>query len=173
MTDERYKSKTQWILAASVAVISLAAVAVAALYPWDLGARQPISFSHRVHAGKKEIGCVMCHPGVFKTPVAGIPPVETCMLCHSRIIIHYPEIEKVRRHYEEGRPILWVRVNNLPDFVHFDHSMHIASGIDCGKCHGDIKAMDRIVLHQKFIMGFCIQCHREYNATRDCFACHY
>jgi predicted CXXCH cytochrome family protein len=173
MTDERYKSKTQWILAGCVAIISLAAVAVAAFYPWDLGAKQPISFSHRVHAGKKEIGCVMCHPGVFKTPVAGIPPVETCMLCHSRIIIHYPEIEKVRRHYEEGRPILWVRVNNLPDLAHFDHSMHIASGIDCGKCHGDVKSMDRIVLAPKITMGFCIQCHRERNATRDCFACHY
>jgi predicted CXXCH cytochrome family protein len=173
MTDERYKSKTQWILAASVAVVSLAAVAVAAFYPWDLGTKQPISFSHRVHAGKKEIGCVICHPGVFKTPVAGIPPVETCMLCHSRIIIHYPEIEKVRRHYEEGRPILWVRVNNLPDLAHFDHSMHIASGIDCGKCHGDVKSMDRIVLAPKITMGFCIQCHREHNATRDCFACHY
>lgn len=173
MTDERYQSKAQWILAACVAVISVAAVAVAALYPWNLGARQPISFSHRVHAGVKQIGCVLCHPGVFQTPVAGIPPGETCMLCHSRIIVHYPEIEKVRRHYEQGRPILWVRVNNLPDLAHFDHSMHLAAGVDCGRCHGDVKGMDRIVLAPKITMGFCIQCHREHNATRDCFACHY
>ncbi len=163
----------QWILTLCIAVITVLAVVGAVLYPSNLGAKQPISFSHRVHAGTKEIGCLMCHPGALKTPVAGIPPVETCMLCHSRIIIHYPEIEKVRRHYEQGRPILWVRVTNLPDLSHFDHSVHLAAGVDCGKCHGDVKAMDRIILYQKFTMGFCIQCHRENNATRDCFACHY
>jgi predicted CXXCH cytochrome family protein len=163
----------QWILTLCIAVITVLAVVGAVLYPSNLGAKQPISFSHRVHAGTKEIGCLMCHPGALKTPVAGIPPVETCMLCHSRIIIHYPEIEKVRRHYEQGRPILWVRVTNLPDLSHFDHSVHLAAGVDCGKCHGDVKAMDRIILYQNFTMGFCIQCHRENNATRDCFACHY
>jgi hypothetical protein len=173
MSDGRHRPRAQWILALCIVVISVLAVVGAALYPPGLGARQPISFSHRVHAGTKEIGCFICHPGALKTPVAGVPPVETCMLCHSRIIVHYPEIEKVRRHYEQGEPIWWVRVTNLPDLVHFDHSMHLASGVDCGKCHGDVKAMDRIVLSPKFTMGFCIQCHRENNATHDCFACHY
>ncbi len=173
MSEGRYQPKVQRILTAGVVVIGAAAVAVTVSYPWDLGAKQPISFSHRVHAGKKEIGCVMCHPGVLQTPVAGIPPAKTCMLCHSRIIVHYPEIEKVRRHYAQQQPILWVRISNLPDLVHFDHSMHLAAGVDCGRCHGDVKGMDRIVLHQSFRMGFCIQCHRENNATRDCFACHY
>lgn len=173
MSEGRYKPRVQWILTACAVAISVAAVAVAAIYPWDLGTRQPISFSHRVHAGKKEIGCVMCHPGVWKTPVADLPPVETCMLCHSRIAIHYPEIEKVRQHYEQRQPIRWVRITNLPDLAHFDHSMHIASGVDCGKCHGDVKAMDRIVLAPKFTMGFCIECHWQNDATHDCFACHY
>ena len=173
MSEGRYKPGAQWILAAVAAGISMVAVAVAAFYPWDLGAKQPISFSHRVHAGQKEIGCVMCHSGVFTTSVAGMPPVQTCMLCHSRIAIHYPEIQKVRQHYEQQRPILWVRVSNLPDLTHFDHSMHLSAGVDCGQCHGDVKGMDRIVLRPKFIMGFCMRCHRDYNATRDCFACHY
>ena len=173
MASGRYKPRAQWILTVCIVVISVVAVAVAAFYPWDLGARQPISFSHRVHAGTKEIGCLMCHSYATTGPVAGIPPVETCMLCHSRVIIHYPKIEKVRRHYEQRQPISWVRVTNLPDLAHFDHSMHVASGVDCGKCHGDVKAMDRIVLYQDFRMGFCVQCHRENNATRDCFACHY
>ena len=173
MSNGRYRPRMQWILTLCMAVITVLVVVGAVLYPSNLGAKQPISFSHRVHAGTKEIGCLMCHPGALKTPVAGIPPVETCMLCHSRIIIHYPEIEKVRQHYEQRRPILWVRVNNLPDLAHFDHSMHLASGVDCGKCHGDVKGMDRIVLAPKFTMGFCIDCHRENNATRDCFACHY
>jgi len=161
------------LLAAGIVTVVGLAVFGAMYYPAEIGAKQPISFSHRVHAGDKQIGCLMCHPGALKTAVAGLPPLQTCMLCHSRIIIHYPEIERVRKHYDQAEPIWWVRVSTLPDLVHFDHSMHLTSGVDCGKCHGDVKAMDRIVLHQKFIMGFCIQCHRENNATHDCFTCHY
>lgn len=174
MTDGRYKPKTQLILVAGVVFISVMAVVGAAiLYPSALGAEQPIPFSHRVHAGKKEIGCVMCHPGALSQTVAGMPPIETCMLCHTRIAVHYPPIEEVRRHYQNEKPILWVRVSNLPDLAHFHHGVHLAAGVDCGHCHGDVKAMDRIVLQQSFRMGFCIQCHRENNATHDCFACHY
>ncbi len=95
------------------------------------------------------------------------------MLCHSRIIIHYPEIQRLRQHHDMNEPIWWVRVSYLPDLVHFDHSMHLRVGVDCGHCHGDVKAMDRIALPQKLTMGFCIQCHREYAGTRDCFTCHY
>jgi len=173
MASGRYKPRTQLILIACIVVVSVAAVLAAVYYPGDLGPRQPISFSHRVHAGSKKISCLMCHSYARSGPVAGIPPVETCMLCHSRIIVHYPEIEKVRRHYKDSEPILWVRVSNLPDLVHFDHSVHLAAGVDCGHCHSDVKAMDRIVLHQSFNMGFCIGCHRSHNATHDCFACHY
>ncbi len=172
LASEHYRPKAQRILVAAVVAISVLAVVWAARYPMGLGAQQPISFSHRVHAGTKEIGCLMCHPGALTGAVAGIPPVETCMLCHSRIIVHYPEIEKVRRHDQEGEPILWVRVSDLPDLAHFHHGVHLAAGVDCGHCHGDVKAMDRLVLYQHF-MGFCIQCHRENNATHDCFACHY
>jgi hypothetical protein len=162
------------ILVICVVVVSLLAVLGAVVsYPGDIGAKQPIPFSHRVHAGDKQIGCLVCHPGAFTTPVAGLPPVETCMLCHIRIIIHYPPIEQVREHYEQDKPIWWVRVSYLPDLAHFDHSMHLTSGVDCGKCHGDVKAMDRLVLPRQLTMGFCIECHRENNATHDCFACHY
>jgi predicted CXXCH cytochrome family protein len=173
VTTGRYKPRALRILVACVVVVTMLSVLGALYYPGDIGAKQPIPFSHRVHAGDKQIGCLMCHPGVFTTAVAGLPPVETCMLCHSRIIVHYPEIERVRRHYEQGEPIWWVRVSDLPDFSHFDHSMHLVSGVDCGTCHGDVKAMDRLVLPQKFTMGLCIQCHRENNATHDCFTCHY
>ncbi len=173
MASGRYRPRTQQILAAClVVIIGMALIGALILYPGSLGARQPIPFSHRVHAGVKEISCLMCHSYAVRGPVAGMPPVETCMLCHSRIIIHYPEMT-VPLYYREGEPILWVRVSNLPDFVRFDHSMHLASRVDCGHCHGDVKAMDRIVLYQSFNMGFCIGCHRDYGATRDCFACHY
>ena len=173
MKGVRYRAETVWILAIGVVVVSIVAVLGAAYYPGYLGPEQPISFSHRIHAGNKEIGCLMCHPNTLTAPVAGMPPVETCMLCHSRIIVHYPEIERVRRRYDANEPIWWVRVSYLPDFVNFTHEMHLIAGIDCGKCHGDVKAMDRLVLPQRFTMGFCIQCHRDNDATHDCFTCHH
>jgi len=169
----RYRPKTVLILVCCIVVITALSLLAAAYYPGELGSAQPISFSHRVHAGTKEIGCLVCHPNTLTGPVAGMPPVETCMLCHKRIAVHLPEIEKVRRHYATNEPIWWVRVSQLPDHVRFVHNMHLVAGIDCGKCHGDVKAMDRIVPHQQFIMGFCIQCHRDYNATHDCFMCHH
>jgi hypothetical protein len=161
------------ILVICTVIVAALTVLGAAYYPGNIGTKQPIAFSHRVHAGDKQIGCLMCHSSALKQAVAGLPPVETCMLCHSRIIIHYPEIERLREHYDRNEPIWWVRVFNLPDLVHFDHSMHLAAGVDCGHCHGDVKAMDRIVLPRKLTMGFCIECHRQYAATRDCFTCHY
>jgi hypothetical protein len=169
----RIRPKTILILAVALVASTALTAVLAASYPWSLGPKQPIPFSHRVHAGTKQIGCLFCHPGALKTPVPGLPPLETCMLCHSRIIIHYPEIEKVRRHYVEKDPIWWVRVTSIPDYAHFDHSMHLAAGFDCSRCHGDVKAMDRIVLPQKIIMGFCINCHRKEGASHDCFVCHY
>lgn len=173
MSVEPHRPRAVLILVACVVLATSLAVLGALYYPGDIGAKQPISFSHRVHAGDKRIGCVMCHSGAFTTAVAGMPPVETCMLCHSRIIIHHPQIELVRTHYQQAEPIWWVRVSSIPDFAHFDHSMHLIRGVDCGACHGDVKAMDRLVLPQEFRMGFCIQCHRDNNATHDCFTCHY
>lgn len=141
------------------------------VYPNRIGPEQPIPFSHRVHATEKQISCFMCHTGADDGARAGIPPLETCMLCHSRIIIAYPPVRQVRRHYFDKEPIFWKRVFSLPDFVYFNHSVHIHRGIDCARCHGDIAHADRIEEHG-FIMGFCIQCHRDHNATHDCFTCH-
>ena len=140
-------------------------------YPALAGPEQPIPFSHRVHATNKQVSCFMCHTGAAAGARAGIPAVETCMLCHSRIIISYPPIRQLRSHYFDNTPILWKRAFTLPDFVYFDHSVHIHRGIDCGTCHGDIARADRIK-GRGFIMGFCIQCHRDNNATHDCFTCH-
>jgi len=160
------------LVIASVLIIVLVVLGVA-YYPWWIGPAQPIPFSHRIHAGTREIGCLFCHSGALISSVASMPPLETCMLCHKRIIPHYPEIERVRRSYQQGQPIAWVRVSNLPDHVHFNHSMHLVANVDCGTCHGNVRAMDRIVLRQEFNMGFCIQCHRDNDATHDCFTCHY
>ena len=166
----------RWPAAAALAVLLLlsgaALVYLDIPYPVGLGPRQPIPFSHRVHVHTKQLSCYLCHTGAARSSRAGIPPLETCLLCHSRIIRSYPYIAKLREHYAQKKPVVWERVNWLPEFVYFDHSMHIQRGIDCSRCHGDVSLMDRVVKSRKFRMGFCIQCHRDNKATHDCFTCH-
>ena len=169
----------RWLRRRELVVALAAGLLIAAVtlgyvcfYPAEAPPVQPIPFSHRLHAGVKEIGCVVCHPGTLDADRAGVPPLQTCMLCHERIIITYPPIRDLRRHYEQGVPVEWERVNRLPEYVYFTHRVHIYRGFDCGRCHGDVKAMDRVEQPQEFTMGFCIQCHRDFGASHDCFLCH-
>jgi hypothetical protein len=155
-----------------IAVAALALIGYNLVFPYAVGPRQPLPFSHHIHAGVREISCLYCHDGADRSPVAGIPAVAKCELCHRVIIRDFPEIRQLRGYYERSEPIPWVRVNLLPDYGHFSHEMHLAKGIDCGQCHGDVKAMDRI-LPSYFHMGFCIDCHRQNNASVDCVICHY
>jgi hypothetical protein len=141
-------------------------------YPSRIGMLQPIPFSHRVHVTEKKLSCVMCHSEVFDTDQAGIPPLDTCMLCHSRIIIHQPKIVQLRKHYYDNQPVTWNRISYLPDLCFFSHQAHIHRGIDCGKCHGEVDKMDRVVLINNFKMGFCVQCHRDEGVSHDCLICH-
>lgn len=163
---------------AAVSLLVLLLVLVAALvlygvlYPVGMGISQPIPFSHRVHVQTKQISCLMCHSQVATSARAGIPPLQTCLLCHERIIRTHPYIVKLREHFRQGKPIIWERVNWVPEFVYFNHSVHIIKGIDCGVCHGDVSRMDRVVPQQEFQMGFCVECHRRNNATHDCLGCH-
>lgn len=175
--DEKQVKKFAWVPAALAAVVVLLMTAFAlellsVFYPAGLGPRQPIPFSHRVHVQVKQLSCLMCHTTVTEGRRAGIPPLQTCLLCHQRIIRTYPFIAELRQAFAQGKPIIWQRVNWVPEFVYFDHSLHLNKGIDCGHCHGDVTSMDRVVAARKFQMGFCIQCHRDKNATHDCFSCH-
>lgn len=141
--------------------------------PADVGPAQPIPFSHRFHVATKKISCLMCHSTAAYTDRAGVPPMETCMLCHKRIIVTYPWIQQLREHYDKNEPIPWVHVNNrVPGFVFFSHERHLRSGVDCGKCHGDVADMDRVYMKDQFTMGFCVQCHRDNNISHDCLTCH-
>ena len=143
-------------------------------YPFaDLGPQQPIYFSHRVHAGVKEINCRFCHPFVERSPNAGIPPMEKCFFCHKYIIPQHPQILKEKEHFEQKKPVPWVRIFWVPDFVYFNHIPHIKwAGLDCTECHGDVKTKDRLQ-PVKFKMGFCITCHWKLGANLDCWlACH-
>ena len=159
----------------AVAAVMLAGVALwgyARYYQADIPPEQPIPFSHRVHVQDKKIGCLLCHDTATWSERAGIPPLQTCMLCHERVAIHYPPIAKLREYYFRNVPVQWVRVAWVNEFAYFPHFLHLQAGIDCGRCHGNVLAMDRVAQANEFRMGFCIGCHREMGGTQDCFTCH-
>ena len=137
-----------------------------------LGPEQPIPFSHRVHAGVKEIQCEFCHPYVNRSTFPGIPPVEKCLYCHKYIIANHPQIKKEHDYFNSKTSTPWVKVNYLPEHVFFNHERHIKKEIVCEQCHGKVETMDRLK-DAEFKMGFCIACHKEKKANLDCWlACH-
>jgi predicted CXXCH cytochrome family protein len=138
-----------------------------------IGPRQPIYFSHRVHAAVKAIDCRFCHPFVDRSQNAGLPPVEKCFFCHLYIIPQHPQIVKEHEHLLAKKPVSWIRIFFTPDYVFFHHRPHVGwHKIDCTECHGDVKSRDRLV-PLNFQMGFCVGCHRERKAQLDCWlACH-
>ncbi|MCC9138300.1 c-type cytochrome [Pontibacter silvestris] len=124
--------------------------------------RQPIAFSHKIHAGDNQINCNYCHTTVYKSRSASIPSANICMNCHSQIKTESPEIQKIYRAVERNRPIEWVRIHNLPDLAYFNHSQHTqVGGIECQTCHGPIQEMDVVYQYSPLTMGWCINCHRE------------
>jgi hypothetical protein len=137
-----------------------------------IGPKQPIPFSHRIHANVKQIDCRFCHPFVERSKRAGLPEVAKCFYCHTYIIPEHPEIKHERAYYDAGTPVPWVRTMLLPDHVQFRHQPHLLHNFDCSECHGNVKAADRLP-QVEFYMGFCIQCHRKNQASVDCWqACH-
>jgi len=121
---------------------------------------QPIPFSHAHHVGAIGIDCRYCHTSVEVSSFAGIPPTKTCMNCHSQLYADSPTLEPVRRSFRENEPILWNRVNDLPDFVYFDHSAHINKGVACITCHGPVNRMDLMYKEATMKMEWCLDCHR-------------
>jgi len=128
--------------------------------------RQPIAFSHKVHAGQYEIECKYCHTGAAKGKSANIPSANVCMNCHTQIkvgtITGEGEIAKIYAAVENNKPIEWVRIHNLPDLAYFNHAQHVTvGGIECQTCHGPIQEMDVVKQYSLLTMGWCIDCHRK------------
>lgn len=124
--------------------------------------KQPIAFSHKLHAGMYEIDCNYCHTGVNKGKSATIPSVNICMNCHNAIKTESKEIQKIYKAIENNKPIEWVRVHNLPDLAYFNHAQHVkVGGIECQKCHGPVQEMEVVEQYSSLTMGWCINCHRE------------
>jgi hypothetical protein len=117
-------------------------------------------FSHQHHVGDLGIDCRYCHTSVEQSSFAGIPPTKTCMNCHSEIWVGSDMLEPVRASYQTHTPLQWDRVNNLPGFVYFDHSIHIHKGIGCASCHGRIDEMPFTYQAKSLLMEWCLDCHR-------------
>ena len=124
--------------------------------------KQPIAFSHKLHAGEHQIDCNYCHTTVYESKSASIPSANICMNCHSQIKTESQEIQKIYRAIERNKPIEWVRVHNLPDLAYFNHSQHTqVGGVECQTCHGPIQEMEVVYQYSPLTMGWCIDCHRE------------
>jgi hypothetical protein len=121
---------------------------------------QPIPFSHDHHVSGLGIDCRYCHTSVEESSFAGIPPTKTCMNCHSQIWSDSPMLEPVRKSWKEGTPLTWLRVHRVPDYVYFDHSIHVAKGIGCVSCHGRVDRMALPAQQETLYMEWCLDCHR-------------
>jgi hypothetical protein len=121
---------------------------------------QPVQFSHKHHAGDDGIDCRYCHTSVETSSFAGIPPTSTCMNCHKQIWADAPYLEPVRKSLATNTPINWDRVHDLPDYVYFNHSIHVAKGVGCATCHGRIDQMPVVYQKSSLQMSWCIECHR-------------
>lgn len=135
-------SRSSWVTNAEVAVV------------------QPVQFSHQHHVQTVGLDCRYCHTGVETTAFAGIPPMKTCMNCHSQIWLNSPFLEPVRAAYRDDKPIRWVRVHNLPDFVYFNHAIHVKKGMGCETCHGRVDRMPLMWQQNSLQMEWCLDCHR-------------
>ncbi|RPI19091.1 MAG: cytochrome C [Acidobacteria bacterium] len=127
----------------------------------DLAITQPVPFSHKHHVSGLGIDCRYCHAKVETAAFADIPPIETCMSCHSQIWADSPMLEPVRRSFQTGEPLEWVRVHDLPDFVYFDHSIHVKKGVGCVTCHGQVDQMPLTWQVNTLYMEWCLDCHRQ------------
>ena len=124
---------------------------------------QPIPFSHVLHANVLKIDCLYCHGSAERAAHATVPPMNTCMGCHSVVKRESPYIQKLTAAYESGEPIEWVRIHRLPDHSHFSHQWHVAAGISCQECHGPVQEMEKVYQVQKLEMKACMDCHRQAN----------
>jgi len=164
--------------AATVALVAFVGIFVgyyanAMFFPGTSPA-QPIDFSHRIHAGDYQIPCLYCHVQARRSISAGVPSVSKCMGCHTDVAADRPQIRLLAQYWESKEPIPWVKVHDLPDFVHFTHKRHVAAGIDCQTCHGPIETMDVVSREAPLLMGLCLNCHRDNEVEHgtDCWTCH-
>lgn len=163
-----YADSVARIVLIAIVVVPFLAIGVAYLimrseYITDqtITLNQPVPFSHVHHVGDLGLDCRYCHTGVETSPVAGVPPTHVCMTCHSQLYTQTAMLAPVRESIAEDRPIRWNKVNELPDYVYFDHSIHVAKGVGCSTCHGAVDQMPLMRQAAPLTMGWCLNCHRD------------
>jgi hypothetical protein len=158
-------SKASIIVGGLLAVGGLALVLGLARSPYvnNVGVtrEQPVPFSHKHHINGLGIDCRYCHISVEETAFAGIPAVKTCMTCHSQIWTEAQILEPIRASYRTDKAIEWLRVHDLPDFVYFNHSIHVRKGVGCESCHGRVDQMPLMMKAKSLDMQWCIECHKQ------------
>jgi hypothetical protein len=127
----------------------------------DRAFEQTVPFSHKHHAGELAIDCRFCHVGVDTGANATFPTTEVCMTCHSQMWTNAAMLAPVRQSFATGQPLIWSRVNRLPDYVYFDHHVHVKNGVPCAACHGDLRSMPLTVQARPMTMQWCLDCHRD------------
>lgn len=182
------KPGTQIILL--VAFLILVSAGIWGLYLTQIPPAQPILFPHNTHVNL-QIPCLYCHPGAWRQASAGLPTQQKCWACHGQLKKYYQpvvaidqwpvELQKLNKFVVENKPIPWVPVYQVPDFVHFNHRPHIAAALNCETCHGDMSKKTVATLEQTVNMGWCINCHKAKTENDpekrikllDCSTCHY
>jgi len=154
------------IVAVALGTGGLAALALAAylgnpeVRETGYAPRQPVEYSHKLHAGDLGMDCRYCHYTVEKSAFAAIPPTEVCMNCHVRVKKDSPLLEPVRQSQASGQPIPWIKVHRLPDYVYFNHQAHVTAGVSCVSCHGRVDQMIVVRQEEPLSMAWCLECHR-------------
>ena len=162
------------ILKVAGLVIALGAVGATAAYTYytwptviDTGYQpaQPIPYSHKLHAGQMGIDCYYCHSTVYKANFAAVPAQTTCMKCHMQVKKDSPRLALLREAADTGKPIQWVQIHRLPDYVYFSHQAHLSAGVSCVSCHGRIDQMIEVKQEKPLNMAWCLECHRNPEAN--------
>ncbi|MDF1564067.1 MAG: cytochrome c3 family protein [Deltaproteobacteria bacterium] len=172
MFSKRFDQRVYLALATVVGSVVLGlALGVFSLWPSRVESgytpSQPIPFSHELHAGTLAIDCQYCHSNASKGAHATVPALSTCMNCHSKVQTKTPAgdlkpgLATLLQHWERGEPVLWTKVNDVADFVYFEHSRHVNSGLRCQECHGPVEQMTHLRREHALKMAFCIDCHSQ------------
>lgn len=167
MLFPKWANKTPAILGAASTLVFVGVVAAFVYFispastQVGYAPRQPVPYSHKLHAGDLGMDCRYCHVGVERSPVAMVPATQTCMNCHTQIKKDSEKLLPVRESHATGEPVEWVRIHHSPDFVYFNHSVHVNSGVGCETCHGRIDQMDVVYQAKPLNMAWCLDCHRE------------
>jgi hypothetical protein len=122
---------------------------------------QPVPFQHSLHVTQLGMDCRYCHTYVDRSGHSNVPTSSTCMNCHSQVLTDSPALAPIRQSYESGEPVPWVRIHKTPDYVYFNHSVHVNRGISCVECHGQVNEMDIVHQVKPLSMLFCLDCHRD------------